>query len=163
MVQLGAVLSEFSDEIVVFVTSPKTGIQRRSKWPPTISEVLDACERHQDYLRKLSERRPLIRRIEPPSTLKRPPGYLANVHVPEAHPRYAKLAEWTKTADEKFWKFAPNSEGELGLWVALNFWQDGIPAPRRQEAPERDLTLSAAARKTMARRYEPAEAEGDGQ
>jgi hypothetical protein len=52
--QLGTVLSDFPDEIVTYVTSPRTGLQRRSKWPPTINEVLEACEDHQRYLAKLN-------------------------------------------------------------------------------------------------------------
>lgn len=48
--QLGLVLTEFSDEVVIYVTSPRTGLQRRLKWPPTISEVIEACEEHRDFL-----------------------------------------------------------------------------------------------------------------
>lgn len=156
-VQIASVLSEFSEEVVLYVTSPKTGIQRRSKWPPTISEILEACEDHQDYLRKLKEQRPLnLAKLAPPSTLTRPPGYLANIHIPEGHPRYARFAEWTKTAEEKFWKFGPNSDGELGLWVPLNVWQDGVPMPAKPpQAPVGDLTLTPQAREAMAQRIEP--------
>ena len=124
--QLGVILSEFSDEVVNYVTSPKTGVQRRSKWPPTISEVLDACELHQEYLRKTREQRPINHaQIAPPSALKRAPGSWANVHVPETDPRYARMVEAAKTADEKFWRYAPNSDGEPGLWIALSIWQGG--------------------------------------
>src|SRR5262245_36528057 len=49
MASLGAVLEGFPDEVIIYVTDPRTGIQRRSKWPPTISEVITACEVHQDY------------------------------------------------------------------------------------------------------------------
>lgn len=44
MAQLGAVLSAYPKQVVVHVTSPLTGIQRRLKFPPTIAEIVEACE-----------------------------------------------------------------------------------------------------------------------
>jgi hypothetical protein len=51
------VLSDYSDVIVQHVTSNKTGIQRRSKFPPRIAELVAACdeaasriERHRRYV-----------------------------------------------------------------------------------------------------------------
>src|ERR1700742_3387067 len=46
---LGAVLEGFPDEVIRFVCDPRTGLARRMKWPPTISEVVEACEEHEDY------------------------------------------------------------------------------------------------------------------
>ena len=43
MIQLGMVLEQYSDEIVVYVTDPRTGVQRDSVWPPSIAEVVRAC------------------------------------------------------------------------------------------------------------------------
>lgn len=40
---LGAILEGYDPEIVEYVTDPKTGIQRRSKWPPSPAEVIEAC------------------------------------------------------------------------------------------------------------------------
>ena len=40
---LGAILEDYSPEIVEYVTDPKTGLQRRCKWPPTPAEVVEAC------------------------------------------------------------------------------------------------------------------------
>lgn len=42
--QVAAIMSEYSHEVVVYVTDIKTGIQRRSKWPPTINELGDALD-----------------------------------------------------------------------------------------------------------------------
>lgn len=39
-----AVFSEYPREVVAFVTDPRTGLPRTSKWPPTVSEVGDACQ-----------------------------------------------------------------------------------------------------------------------
>lgn len=156
-VQIASVLSEFSEEVVLYVTSPKTGLQRRSKWPPTISEVLTACEQHQDYLAKARARRPTIeQRLPSPSLRNRPQGALANIFVPESNPRYARLLEWTKEADPVFWKHGTSSAGELGLHIPLNIWQEGVPAPAStKHAPPQDLTLTPEARAAMAQRYDP--------
>lgn len=154
-VQAASVLSEFPEDIVLYVTSPMTGLQRRSKWPPTISEILEACEDHQDFLRKQAARKPAMQRVEPPSTLSRPPGYLANIFVPDTHPRYAKLVEWTKTAEPKFWSFEPSSDGRPGVRVPNNVWYDGIPVQRKRETEPKDLTLTPEAKEAMARRQEP--------
>ena len=161
--QLGTVLSEFSEEVVVYVTSPRTGLQRRSKWPPTLSEVLEACEEHQDYLRRVQTTKPVnLAQIAPPSTGSRAGGYWANVHVPELHARYARLAEWTKTVDEKFWRFGPNSNGEPGVWVPLNVWQDAEErrTPNKFDWDNipptvRNLSGTPELRAAMAQRLEP--------
>lgn len=51
-----AVLEDYSDAIVAFVTNPKTGIQRRNKFAPRVAELVAACdeaaeriERHNRY------------------------------------------------------------------------------------------------------------------
>lgn len=43
MVQMGMVLENYDPQIVAYVTSPLTGIQRKSKFPPSIAEVVSAC------------------------------------------------------------------------------------------------------------------------
>lgn len=42
--QLGVVLEKYPEWVVRYVTSPDTGIQRRQKFPPSIAEVVSACE-----------------------------------------------------------------------------------------------------------------------
>lgn len=42
--QAALVMSEYATEVVEYVTDPRTGIQRRSKWPPTINEIGDALD-----------------------------------------------------------------------------------------------------------------------
>ena len=53
MVQLGMVLEQYSDEIVVYVTDPRTGVQRRSVWPPSIAEVVSACDARNAELQRI--------------------------------------------------------------------------------------------------------------
>lgn len=122
--QLGTILSDFPEEVVVYVTSPKTGLQRRSKWPPTISEVLTACEEHQEFLARV--RAPRIAVTPPPRQDLRdlPAGNLAKIFVPEGHQRYASLVEWTSRADRALWKFGRSSDSRPGLWVSHQAWND---------------------------------------
>lgn len=44
LVQLGTILEEYTDPIVEYVTHPSTGIQRRLKFPPSLAEVVEACD-----------------------------------------------------------------------------------------------------------------------
>lgn len=122
--QLGVILCDFPEEVVNYVTSPKTGLQRRSKWPPTISEVLEACEQHQEHLARLRAPRPaLVKRLEP-LLRDRPAGSLAQVFVPEGHPRYDKLCEWAKDAGPMWWKFGKSSDNRSGIWVSHEAWNE---------------------------------------
>lgn len=43
MASLGLVFSQYPDDVIEYVTNPLTGIQRKSKFPPTIEEVVSAC------------------------------------------------------------------------------------------------------------------------
>lgn len=44
MVQMAMVLSEYPEDVVNRVTDPRTGLQRSSKFPPSIAEIVKACE-----------------------------------------------------------------------------------------------------------------------
>lgn len=50
MASLGAVLEQYPNDVIVYVTDPRTGIQRKAKWPPTISEIVEACDERVVYL-----------------------------------------------------------------------------------------------------------------
>lgn len=119
MASLGIILEDFPDEVIIYVTDPHTGIQRRAKWPPTISEVLEACEAHQEYLVRLRAPRPIPALRLPPQLLAdRPQGSLAQVFYPEGHEGYARLVEWTETAQSIWWIYGKSSDGRSGLWVS---------------------------------------------
>lgn len=57
-----------------------------------------------------------------------PQGRLANVFIPANHQRYDSLCKWAKTANERWWKFGKSSDGQDGIWIPLNVWQDGQAA-----------------------------------
>jgi hypothetical protein len=121
VMQLGVILCDFPEDVVNYVTSPKTGLQRRSKWPPSISEIVDACEAHQDFLKRLRTEKPavLLRLPEPAKS----PGYLANIFVPEGHPKYRMLVEWSSQGDPRLWMFGNSSDGRCGIWVNTSIWE----------------------------------------
>lgn len=135
MTSLGAVLEQFPDEVIIYITDPRTGIQRRSKWPPTISEVLTACEDHQEYLAKIRAPR-LIAKASPVRDLRdRSPGSLAAIFVPEGHQRYASLVEWVGWADPALWKYGLSSDSRRGLWISHQAWFD----PQSTRKPEQGV------------------------
>jgi hypothetical protein len=124
MTSLGVVLEQFPDEVIIYITHPRTGIQRRLKFPPTISEIVEACETQMAYHDRLKQPKRLpAESIPPPRLRDMPSGSLANVFVPENHTRYRNMVEWTKTAEPVWWKEEISSDGRRGIWVPLNVWQ----------------------------------------
>ena len=53
MASLGAVLEQYEDKVIVYVTDPRSGVQRGCKWPPTIAEIVSACDAHAAHLARL--------------------------------------------------------------------------------------------------------------
>lgn len=160
----------YDADLIREVTDPRTGIQTSEKFEtflPQSGELKRYCDSiaaHRDRMAKLAAIPPLIpasRRLEAPMEA-RPPGYLANIHVPDWHPRYAKLAEWTKTAEPRFWRYGPSSIGEVGLWVTLDKWQNGsgdqigkkFDWATVKPATDRDLTLTPETRAVVAEQNE---------
>lgn len=45
-VNIGLVLEQYPAETIRFVTDPRTGVQRRHEWPPSVKNVVDACDQH---------------------------------------------------------------------------------------------------------------------
>lgn len=125
MAQLGMIFEQYPDEVVEYVSSPLTGVQRKSEWPPTIKVVGDACD---DYAALVQRRKRPHRDAIPrlPATLlkDRPQGCLAGIHVPEEHHRYAGLVEWAKTAEPPYWNYGKSSDGRNGIWVNIEVWGD---------------------------------------
>lgn len=140
MVQLGAILEQYPDEVVMYVSSPLTGVQRRSKWPPAISEIVEACDDHADLIerRKKPKREPLARL--PEYLIKdRPAGALANVFVPDTHHRYGGLVEWAKDAEPQYWQYGLSSDGRKGIWVNISVWEQ---PPAKKVKPKQEIVES---------------------
>lgn len=52
MASLGMVFEQYPDEVICYVTDPRTGIQRNKKWPPAISEIVSALDDRNAELRQ---------------------------------------------------------------------------------------------------------------
>lgn len=118
LLQLGMILERYPDHIVEYVTSPLTGIQRKSEFPPSIARVVEACDAEtarQIRLRKYRELGPYQRIPRPPPR----PDY-ATVLVRKSLPQYAEMVERSKTAPAAEFRF-----DEAGIWVAEN-WLPGM-------------------------------------
>jgi hypothetical protein len=118
---VAAVLSRYSPAVVVYVTDPRTGLPGVVKWLPAVAEVKEACIERESYLNRLAdfERRFANREVVKVTALpgaKKQPGHRANVRILKASPQYARLLEWTKTADLADWKIDTEAE----LWVSLD-------------------------------------------
>ena len=124
MVQLGLILEQYADEVVEHVSSPLTGIQRRSEFPPTMKRIVDACDEYAERVaRRNRPQREAIPR-EPAKLLRdRPQGSLANCFVPDTSERYAVLVEWAKTAELYLWRYGQSSDSRNGIWVNLGIWE----------------------------------------
>lgn len=127
MTSLGAVLEGFPDEVITYITDPRTGIQRRSKWPPTISEVIEAAEEHEAHLARLRAPRFILKPRERSDLHVLSPGSLAKIFVPEGHQRYGVLVEWAKKVSNAFWRFGRSSDGRQGIWVSHEAWETRNP------------------------------------
>ena len=80
--QLAVVLSDYPDEVIMEVTSPRTGVQRTHKWPPSIAETVEACEAAFEPIKRRWEREEREReraRALPPPDRKRTPEQQARV------------------------------------------------------------------------------------
>jgi hypothetical protein len=115
MASLGMVLEQYPDDVVVYITDPRTGIQRRRKWPPAISEIVEACDQHHQYLNRIDHfknwgKKPA--QIEQPNNEERPT-------LEQLHAKYGK--DWgLKTLDEppKSAKPAPAWDEIIALYQA---------------------------------------------
>jgi hypothetical protein len=160
---IAAVLTLYDFEIMREVTDPRTGIQTTEKFMtfmPQSGELKHYCDGiaerkyRLEQLAKIPRPVPASRRLEAPE---RAPGEFANIFVPEGHPRYARLCEWTKTAAPKFWKFGRSSDNRPGLWVSLDVWEGNKQAAvAPKSAPDwSTLKLKPETLDTMADRLEP--------
>jgi tryptophanyl-tRNA synthetase len=60
---VAAVLAEYPEETIRYVTDPRTGIPSRVDWMPTVGEVKRACEDHYGPTRRALEREAAERKV----------------------------------------------------------------------------------------------------
>jgi hypothetical protein len=54
---ISAVLAEYPESVVRYVTDPRTGIPRKLKFLPSVAEVAEACDHELDLRRTIGEER----------------------------------------------------------------------------------------------------------
>lgn len=151
-------LSIYPQAVLDRAASPSRGLAAYVAYPnlAKFKELLDGW--HAEYVDDLRRRGLLrqqragsLRLCPPPDAGHRPvQGEFANVHIYDSHPRYAKLVEWSKTAEPRLWKFGKSSDGRDGIWIPLSVWQDGQAAVKTSPQPEkRSFALSEATLKVM--------------
>lgn len=129
--QLGMVFEGYPDEVIVTVTSPRTGIQRRIKFPPSIAEVVEACDAEtvaMDTRRRYAAMpsRPAYTRLPVPPDDR--PGRRANLFVSMDAPQYQAAYEWAMgNTDAADWRW---DKERGGIWV--NWWASPLGGLRCQ-------------------------------
>jgi hypothetical protein len=86
--QLGAILEGYPEDVIVYVTSPQTGLQRRLTFPPSIPEVVKACDERvaelhrqrqaEDWAERKRESDRLKRLAPPPQAVRERPQFATN-------------------------------------------------------------------------------------
>jgi len=46
---VAGVLADYAREVIDYVTDPRTGIARKSKWMPSVAEIAEACEHEKQF------------------------------------------------------------------------------------------------------------------
>lgn len=115
VLQLGMVLERYPDAVIIEVSSPLTGIQRRHKnRPPDIAAIVEACDdeiARVERIKRLGELRTTQR--EP-----RPSQHPGNLFVAHAAPGYELMVEMAKRDPQLFRIEAGGIWAPLGLYEA---------------------------------------------
>jgi hypothetical protein len=54
-VSVGMVLEQYPNDVIIYITDPRTGVQRHCKWPPTIAEIIEACDKRMQHAAKMRQ------------------------------------------------------------------------------------------------------------
>jgi hypothetical protein len=150
---IAAVLTLYDFELIRDVTDPRTGICTSEKFcsfMPNAGELkvyCDAIDAREHRLRELGKlpRVDFNRQSLPaPAPM---PGDKATIFVPADNSEYPKLLEWSKTADQRLFRF----EQRPGIWVSYDTWENRRTVTRvRPEDRPTSMQLSEIAQRTMA-------------
>lgn len=150
-----AVLARYSADIIREVTDPNTGISTTEKFAsfmPNAGELKIYCEgvaarkERLERLGALPAPDPNRARLAPPQPA---PGDKATIFVPAKDSHYPAFLEWSKSADNRLFKF----EQRPGIWVSYDTWENRKIGTRvRTEAAIPRLALTEEALRAMALR-----------
>lgn len=120
--QLGVVLEMYEDEVIRRVGDPRTGIQRRIKFPPSIAEVVEACEAEAASI-ATKKRYAAMPTPKPRALIEGPriPQNRGNVLVGPFTPQYAAMVERARTGDPLDSRY---DEKGRGIWVPITWFHE---------------------------------------
>lgn len=130
VVQLGTVLEAYPEDVIVEITSPRTGLQRRCKFPPSIAEVVEACNSALESKQRLERYRSLkLTQYHRAVPQVRQHGERAQIFIRQGYPRYAEMVERAQRsdADPLDWKHG-ELNGKSGIWVAARWLEGSVKA-----------------------------------
>lgn len=121
LMAIASVLMSYSEEVIIDVTDPRTGISTQEKFrsfPPNSGELKAFCDVRDAYLCRINTYRHLPPRMAlPPPPRSDAPGRRANLLVPKGVPRYEEMVKRSKTADPAEWCTHPR-----GIKVPISWW-----------------------------------------
>lgn len=117
--QAGAILERYPDDVVAEISHPFTGVQRRCKFPPSISELVDACEAAVVYRERIDRLRAIP--TPQPIRIEGPREHLANLLVRREAPQYPAMCE--RAANEPNTRLWRHDQDGRGIWIVQD-WMD---------------------------------------
>lgn len=135
-----AVLSLYDADLIREVTDPRTGIMTTEKYMsfmPNAGELKVYCEAEAKRRANLARLGSLPApdfsraRLFAPEPL---PGRMATTFIAANHARYPSCVEWTKWADDKFWRVGKGPDGQAGVWFNFEEFTAGRKPPTQQAA-----------------------------
>lgn len=120
---IAAIFSEYTKEVVDYVTDPRTGLPSSSNFLPTVAEVRSACSAH--AARAFEAAKPKRYALPLPT---RKPMVTPNLFVPYGFKHYDKMVERSKKEEPHTYKFDNKtcSDGAIreGIWVPHHWWTE---------------------------------------
>lgn len=132
MAQLVTILEGYDDEIVEYVTAPKTGVQTRVRYDLKPGDVKQACDDRVLAVFR-TKNTGFVRRPYEPEPIKIFHGSRANLFIGSDHHRHGDVVSWSKTeeADSPEWKLG-QLNGRDGIWISVHLWETYFVATRRE-------------------------------
>ena len=116
-------LSNYPAPVLERSVSPSRGLAAAVSYP-NIAKFKALLDQWRDEFYSDRDRRAPVfqKRLPEPLLRQRPQGYLAQVFVPQGHPRYEVLCKRAEASDPIWWKYGKSSDNRSGIWVSHNFW-----------------------------------------
>jgi len=115
--QVSENFKRYPKAIVEFVTDPVTGIQAKKQWPPSVAEIVAACEGQAANVEKIARYSAL--QMQRPKDRARALNW-ANCYVGSEAPQYRKMLDKANKAETDRREYRYDEE-RGGIWVSLKW------------------------------------------